>query len=325
MVVPVLIFVLLIANIEAKVDPSQVGVVGFSSGAYFAVQYQVAYSSSLLGAAIFAGGPYYCAQDNLLNAFTQCMSGLEPIDLPTLEGVANQFQSAGTIDKLSNLANHNVYIYSAELDTTVNPAVVKTLQKMYGDWNVTKVTTKYDILGAHTFPTLDYGNLCVISLEPYISKCDYDGAGAALQTIYGTLNPAGDAVESNVIPLPQGKFTPGGASPSSLSLDTTAYVYVPTACKNKDTTCKFAIVLHGCTQQFQEVGNKFILNAGFNSWAESNNIIIAYPQTITSLISPENAEGCWDWWGYLDANFANNQGKQMQFMKNLADFIIKNF
>lgn len=34
---------------------------GISAGAYFATQYQIAYSGSVQGVAIFAGGPYYCA------------------------------------------------------------------------------------------------------------------------------------------------------------------------------------------------------------------------------------------------------------------------
>jgi len=45
-----------------NVDPNSVSVTGFSSGAYFAVQFQVAHSASIMGAAIFAGGPYYCTQ-----------------------------------------------------------------------------------------------------------------------------------------------------------------------------------------------------------------------------------------------------------------------
>jgi poly(3-hydroxybutyrate) depolymerase len=35
---------------------------GLSSGAFFASQYHVAFSSEVAGAGIVAGGPYYCAQ-----------------------------------------------------------------------------------------------------------------------------------------------------------------------------------------------------------------------------------------------------------------------
>lgn len=54
-----LLVICLASTAYAKVDPMH-GVLGFSSGAYFAAQYQIAYSSVIRGAAIFAGGPYYC-------------------------------------------------------------------------------------------------------------------------------------------------------------------------------------------------------------------------------------------------------------------------
>jgi len=308
-----------------KVDPTQTSITGFSSGAFFAVQYHLAYSSSLKGAAIFAGGPFYCAQDNLMDAFEQCMEGLIPINLQQLQQDAQNYANNGMLDGLGNLTSQVVYIYSAEFDLTVNPAVVRQLEQMYRNFNVTKISTEYTILGSHTFPTTTYGNLCLESISPYISKCDYDGAGTALQAIYGTLQPAGSPNPSNIITLPQSKFTPGGVSPQSISLDTSAYLYVPTNCKNKNNVCKVHVALHGCSQYYQTVGDAFISNAGFNGWAESNNIIVIYPQTIASFLSPENPSGCWDWWGFNDQNYANNQGKHMQFMKNLVDFVVANF
>jgi pimeloyl-ACP methyl ester carboxylesterase len=47
-------------------DPSQVSVSGLSAGAFTAVQYLVAYSGSVVGAGVVAGGPYYCAAGNSL-------------------------------------------------------------------------------------------------------------------------------------------------------------------------------------------------------------------------------------------------------------------
>ena len=40
-------------------DPQGTSVSGLSSGAFMAMQYQVAFSSSVKGAGIVAGGPYY--------------------------------------------------------------------------------------------------------------------------------------------------------------------------------------------------------------------------------------------------------------------------
>jgi len=44
-----------------NVNPNYVHVSGISAGAYFAVQFAVAYSSLVKGAGAVAGGPYYCA------------------------------------------------------------------------------------------------------------------------------------------------------------------------------------------------------------------------------------------------------------------------
>lgn len=49
-----------------NVDPNTVTVAGVSSGGFMAVQLQVAFSKSIFGTAVFAGGPYYCAQDDPL-------------------------------------------------------------------------------------------------------------------------------------------------------------------------------------------------------------------------------------------------------------------
>lgn len=39
----------------------------------------------------------------------------------------------------------------------------------------------------------------------------------------------------------------------------------------------------------------FVKHAGYNGWAEANNIILLYPQTVSSDWNPANPQGCWDW------------------------------
>ena len=51
-----------------NVNPNTVTVTGISSGGFMAVQLQVAYSKSIFGTAVFAGGAYFCAQDESLSA-----------------------------------------------------------------------------------------------------------------------------------------------------------------------------------------------------------------------------------------------------------------
>mmetsp|Transcript_36359 Transcript_36359/g.55832 ORF Transcript_36359/g.55832 Transcript_36359/m.55832 type:complete len:85 (-) Transcript_36359:556-810(-) len=58
--------------LNAAADKSTVS--GLSSGGFMAVQLHVAYSDVFKGAGIFAGGPFYCAQDKEMTALTTCMS-----------------------------------------------------------------------------------------------------------------------------------------------------------------------------------------------------------------------------------------------------------
>ena len=56
------------------VDLGQTTVSGLSSGAYMAVQFHVAFSGIVRGVGVVAGGPYYCAEGQLLtNALNRCM------------------------------------------------------------------------------------------------------------------------------------------------------------------------------------------------------------------------------------------------------------
>ena len=45
----------------------------------------------------------------------------------------------------------------------------------------TYVTSDYDLNANHCVPTLNYGMQCEVFGEPYLGKCDYDGAGAGLK------------------------------------------------------------------------------------------------------------------------------------------------
>ena len=76
-------------------------------------------------------------------------------------------------------------------------------------------------------PTLSYGGNCDSSDAPWIGSCGYDGAGAALKQVYGTLNAAAASATGAIRTLAQGDFV---ANPSSHSLDDTAYVYIPASC-----------------------------------------------------------------------------------------------
>lgn len=66
------------------------------------------------------------------------------------------------------------------------------------------------------------------------------------------------------------------------------------------------------------IGDVFAKNAGYLEVAELNHIIILFPQIVATYINPVNVEGCWDWWGYGGANYANKLGPQMAGVIQMA-------
>ena len=55
-----------------NIDIEDTSVSGISSGGFMSVQMQVAHSGIIRGAGVVAGGPYYCAQDSVMKATTEC-------------------------------------------------------------------------------------------------------------------------------------------------------------------------------------------------------------------------------------------------------------
>ena len=90
---------------------------------------------------------------------------------------------------------------------------------------------------------------------------------------------------------------------------------MPKSCKTSQ--CKIHINFHGCNQNAEKVGTEYVTNNGLNRWADTNDMVILYPQTQSSMMMPLNPQACWDWWGYTDENYATNQGQQIQAVRNM--------
>lgn len=85
---------------------------------------------------------------------------------------------------------------------------------------------------------------------------------------------------------------------------------MPTVCTQANAHCKVHVAIHGCGQSAQSVGDKFVTDTGYNEWADTNQLLILYPQVNKSVI-PYNPSGCWDWWGYTGADYATKSSVQM--------------
>jgi hypothetical protein len=55
-----------------KIDVDKVSVSGISSGGFMAHQFHVAHSGNLMGVGIIAGGPYHCAQGDVMRGMMTC-------------------------------------------------------------------------------------------------------------------------------------------------------------------------------------------------------------------------------------------------------------
>ena len=127
-------------------DRSKTMVAGISAGGYMATQLQVAYSKSFHGAAIFAGGPYYCAQDNVYFALNDCTKNYYSTNVPLLESDTDNTAYYGYIDPTSYLSGQSAWLFSGSNDTTVYQSVVRDLQTYLQHYGVT-VTTNFTTAG----------------------------------------------------------------------------------------------------------------------------------------------------------------------------------
>jgi poly(3-hydroxybutyrate) depolymerase len=290
-----------------NVDLAQSSVSGLSSGAFMAVQFHVAFSQSLIGAGVVAGGPYDCAEGELTIALDRCMQTTmgRPDPAHLLER-ANAFAAEGRIDPLSGLANDRVYVFSGTEDRTVRPAVVDQVGAFYRLAGVpaSNIDQVGELPAGHAFITESAVNACDVTSSPYINACAYDQAGDILSQIYGTLDPASVQPGGRLIEFDQSEFLP---DPTVHGMATTGFAYVPRSCAN-GARCRVHIAFHGCKQTTALIGDAFLTETGYNRWADSNDLIILYPQAHET---PVNPNGCWDWWGYDDPAYATRSGRQM--------------
>src|SRR5215813_3752417 len=307
---------------------AQPSVSGLSSGAYMAGQIEIAHSKDIVGAGIVAGGPFACAEtessqlfpywpvvmwQNATQATNACMKVTWGApDADKLAKRAKELAEDGKIDALAGLADDKVYLFSGNEDQTVQRPVVEAAKRFYEEVGVPQGSlTLVEKEGGHAFLTETQGTACGLSKEPYVSNCNYDQAKAILEWIYGS--PLADPSKN-----PTGKFIVFDQSAFdkgvSNGLAAEGVLYVPTACES-EPGCRLHIALHGCDQSRETVGDAFIKESGFAGYADTNRLVILFPQIAGSTVNPH---GCWDWWGYSDINYLEKDAPQIQAIWDMA-------
>ncbi len=323
------------------VDPAQISVAGFSSGAFMANQIHVAHSAGVMGAAMIAGGLYGCAVDTVASDRVEALASLafgpcvkSPLMLDETQSyrkIVDELAARGWIDPPSNLAKAKVYFFTGGSDALVPSATVEKGRDLYVSLGVPAANIVFEdrsgpaAQAGHSWVTKAYGGGCSANAPPYINDCFYDQAGAELKAIYGggLAPPAGKAA-GRFVAFDQTEFVPGKAA-AAAGLAKTGYLYVPKACEpGAAEPCRLQVVLHGCTQSAERLGAVFMTRIGLNEWADANRILVLYPQAhATSMadlppslyltgVQAINPAGCWNWWGYGgDAHYLTKKGAQI--------------
>lgn len=299
--------------------PEATTVSGLSSGAFMSVQLQTAFSASIAGAGIVAGGQYDCADHLLWRALNVCMSPLfvSPEAESAVETI-KAFAAADRIDPPEHIAADRLYLFHGEADDTVARATMDALQQSYALLGVSAENLSYvtTVDAGHGFVT-ERGTLSCDLTEPdFLIDCDFDQAGDILSQLYGPLAPAVAPRPEGFLTVDQGLYTEGARG-----MDDTAFLYVPESCAS-GTLCRLHIALHGCKQGRQVIGEAYARQTGYNGWAEANDIVVLYPQAVKRpwyYGLSANPNGCWDWWGYSGPDYLTRSAPQLAAIARMAE------
>ncbi|MDF0668472.1 MAG: hypothetical protein P0119_20680 [Nitrospira sp.] len=309
-------------------DLSQTSLSGVSSGGYMAVQFHVAYSSMIKGVGIIAGGPYNCAEDSVWRATHNCMDPDSSYPLPDLNhliATTDELVRSRDVDDSVHLKNARVWLFSGTNDTIIHQPVMDALNRYYEHYvDPADIEYNNNLRAGHGMIVEDStANACPTSESPYINNCSYSAAEHLLKHIYGSLNPPSRELSGTFVEFDQTEFLGGDAY--SHGMRDSGFAYLPRSCAS--TRCRVHVAFHGCLQHYDAIGDRFYKKGGYNEWADSNDIIVVYPQTIArfgwnwktfwTLGYIFNPNACWDWWGYDDSDYYKKSGNQIVAVKGM--------
>jgi len=314
-----------------KVQKGRSSVSGLSSGAFMTVQLHLAHSASFAGAGIVAGGPFRCAETYrgaaalaedayIENSLYICMNPLVPQTTPNAQRLAEMAHDTAKVDQIdaiSNLADHRLYIFTGSEDNVVYSDVVARTRQFYELLGVKPANIVYDdsVPAGHSIITDNPEDSPLATNQPpYINNGGFMQSHDILRHIYSDLKPAAERLSGRLLRFDQTEFF---GNEVRASMSQFGYAYVPRTVE-EGAPARVHIALHGCKQGYNYVdyvngradtanqppyGNRYITTTGYNYIADSNDIIVLYPQAQgTDNGEIQNPDGCWDWWGYTSPN-----------------------
>jgi poly(3-hydroxybutyrate) depolymerase len=299
------------------IDSERIAVVGISSGAIMAQQAHFAFSDRLRGAVLLAGPPYGCAEGSLEQALGRCLKATPaPPDANQLARMIEARAAGGQLADLRGLEGDRVAVLHGKLDQTVAASVARVAHSLYEQLEVgASMRLSWDGDGdfAHLWPTVDGGGDCGVSGPPYLGHCGRDFGAEIFAALFDQPRAQASGVNGEVVRFDQTAFNP--PNEDSL-LGAEGFLYRPPQCRDKQR-CGLLIAFHGCEQNVESVGERFVLESGLNRWADVYDVVVLYPQTRATYL-PLNPKACWDWWGYSGPDYDTRQGVQLRWLANLA-------
>ncbi|MCZ6773741.1 MAG: hypothetical protein O7G83_17415, partial [Proteobacteria bacterium] len=300
------------------------------------------HSANISGIGVIAGGPYRCSEgQNVWSSMdvtglyvaTSVCSNTNPMsffqgppDVEFSREATNEAAQLGHIDDPGNLGNDRVWLLSGGNDDQVPTSVMTVVAEYYETFVTAANIVLEQIADAnHAMITEDFGNACDASELPHINDCDFDAAGKIFTHMYGPLSPQAAIAElTPVIAFDQAAFF--DPSDHSVSMNDVGHLYIPASC-SEGALCRLHVAFHGCEQYQERIGDAFFMHAGYNRWAESNNIVVLYPQTKawneSSFPIYENPKGCWDWWSYSGDDYYRQSGKQVRAVAAMINGLLR--
>ena len=196
---------------------------------------------------------------------------------------------------------------------------------------------------------------CVTACAQAIDAGESSNAGTVFEHIYGGMKPPSkttgqpnDAAPANpawrkwladrLFVFDQAAYLDDRFKFGDYGVSQYAYLFVPPACnprsgKYAGRACPLHVAFHGCLQGGPNtdvagglVTPAFPLYSGYLEWADANDIIVLFPQARPKL-SPlawgdfqhANPQGCWDLWGYTNADYATRDGKQIALVARMIN------
>ncbi len=284
-----------------------------------ATQYQVAYSKDVAGAGVIGAGPWLCAQGIVTRALRDCLAGASggPDEAPLVaalrasaavqcRGRSVRTRGGPYLDlprRQGRQGGRGGFGFAAALLQGIRAARAGALRDAGTG-------------GARVSDARD-GDACDADASPWILACGYDAAGEMLQaSLRRSRGTAGSRVTGTLLRVRPGALR--RTRRARARWHDTGFLFVPRECA-AGQPCRLHVAFHGCRQGIGFLGRTFARQTGYNRWADTNRIVVLYPQVKASTSWPVNPRGCWDWWGYSGADYAAKRGAQLSAVRLMLE------